>query len=356
MDERPDFRRFGVLCCMLRSYFLPALLLLIFCSCADKYKAYRSRYQFKSADGKPDYSNLNYWAAHPWKWDPSDSVPAPLRNEARDTTVDVFFLYPTSYTSKKDFKEQNAFIDDDRINAKTDYSSILYQASVFNQHARIFSPRYRQAHIQTFFMTDKEKAENAFNLAFEDIKTAFAYYLEHWNNGRPFIIASHSQGSLMAEKLLKEFVEGKPLQNRMVAAYVIGWPVAKNYFSSLKICSDSLQTGCVCSWRTFKSGYVPSYLKNEKGNACVTNPLSWTTTEEFVSRKLNKGSVLTKFNKIYKHTTDAQISNGFLYTRKPKFPWSFLFMTKNYHVGDINLFYLNIRENVSRRIDMFWKR
>jgi hypothetical protein len=121
------------------------------------------------------------------------------------------------------------------------------------------------------------------------------------------------------------------------------------------MCTDSLQTGCLCSWRTFRKNYVPPLLKSEKGNSFVTNPLNWTTGNEYASERFNKGSVLTKFNKIYYHTTDAQIGNGFLYVKKPKFPWSFFYFTKNYHVGDINLFYLNIRENVKKRIEAFRK-
>jgi hypothetical protein len=336
--------------------FLSALLILNLFSCSDKYQSFKSHYQFKSPDGIPNYSNLDYWAAHPWKHDPSDSVPAPLKNEIRDSAVDVFFLHPTTFTSNRKLENTNAGIDDDYINAKTDYSSILYQSSVFNQQCRVFAPRYRQAHIASFFSKDKEKAAKTFDLAYEDIKNAFEYYLKNWNNGRPIIIASHSQGSLHAERLLKEFFEGKPLLNKLVVAYVIGWPVPKEYFSSLKMCSDSLQTGCVCSWRTFRNGFIPPLLKNENGNSFVTNPLNWTTGNDYASVKLNKGSVLTKFNKIYYQTTDAQTGQGLLYIKKPKFPGSFFYFTKNYHAGDINLFYLNIRENIRKRIEAFGRK
>ena len=339
----------------MKNIFLSLLLLIILFSCSDKYQAFRSQYQFKSPDGNPDYGNLDYWAAHPWKHDPSDSVPAPLRNEIRDSIADVFFLHPTTYTLKRE-KKQNADIDDDYINAKTDYSTILFQASVFNQQCRVFAPRYRQAHIANFFSKDKEKATKTFELAYEDLKNAFEYYLKNWNKGRPIIIASHSQGSLLAERLLKEFFEGKPLQKQLVVAYVIGWPVPKEYFTSLNMCADSLQTGCLCSWRTFRKGFVPYYLKNENGNSYVTNPLNWTTGNEYASKKMNKGSVLTKFNTIFYQTTDAQISNGLLYVKKPKFPWSFIYFTSNYHIADINLYYLNIRENVKSRIDAFRKK
>jgi hypothetical protein len=324
-------------------------------SCADKYHAFKDKYSFSSANGQPDYAQLDYWAAHPWKWDPSDSVPAPLQQEWRDSLVDVFFLHPTTFTKKKYASRNNAAIDDPYINAKTDYSSILYQASVFNGQCRVFAPRYRQAHIQSFFLKDKTAAEKNFELAYDDVKTAFDYYLQHWNKGRPIIIASHSQGSLLAERLLKEFFEGKMLRNKLVVAYLLGWPVPKDYFSSLKMCADSFQTGCLCSWRTLRRGFVPSYLKKEKGNSYVTNPLTWTTGAEYASRKLNKGSVLVNFNKVYRHTTDAQVSNGLLYVKKPKFPGSFFYFTRNYHVGDINLYYINLREDVSRRIGLYWK-
>lgn len=326
-----------------------ALLLLLLQSCSNRYKIYQSRYDFKSEDGKPAYTSLDYWAAHPWKWDPSDSIPAPLLNEVRDSIADVFFLHPTTFTKKK-FKSSNATIDNKYINAKTDYSSLLYQASVFNQQSRVFAPRYRQAHIRNFFIKDKAKAEEAFKLAYADIREAFLYYLEHWNNGRPIIIASHSQGSYLGEMLLKEFFEEKPLQKQLVAAYMIGWPVPKDYYTSLKMCADSLQTGCICSWRTVRKGFVPKYLKGIADNSYVTNPLTWTTTGEIVPKEMNRGSVLLDFSIIYPHTTGAQVTGGLLSVQKPMFPKSFLYLTRNYHIADINLFYVNIRDNVRERI------
>jgi hypothetical protein len=102
-----------------------------------------------------------------------------------------------------------------------------------------------------------------------------------------------------------------------------------------------------------RNNYVPYYVKNENGNSYATNPLTWTTDSTYAPRKLNKGSILFKFDRVYKQTTDAHISNGLLYVSRPKFPWGFLYGTKNYHIGDINLFYLNIRENTRQRIRSF---
>jgi hypothetical protein len=333
-----------------------SLFILITISCSDKYLAFKDQYQFKSKDGKPDYSDLQYWAAHPWKWDPSDSIPVPLKNGEKDSLVDVFFLHPTMYTFKMDKGKMNAAIDDDYINAKTDYSTILYQASVFNQHARVFAPRFREAHISAYLFKDSASSAGAFDLAYEDVINSFEYYLQHYNAGRPIIIASHSQGTTHALRLLKDYFENKPLQKQLVVAYVVGMAIPKEYFSTLKMCTDSLQTSCLCGWRTFRKGYKPSYVKKAIGGSFVTNPLTWKTDGEYASQKMNNGSVLYKFNKLYKATTDAQINTDVLWVKKPKFPWSFLYFSRNYHAGDINLYYLNLRQNTGQRINSYFKK
>ena len=342
---------------MINSRILCTILtLVIFFSCSDKYFAYKSFYQFKGEDKKPDYSNLHYWAAHPLKWDPSDNIPKPLRKEKKDSLVDVFFLHPTIYTSQLKDSSLNADVHDAYLNAKTDYSSILYQASVFNQHARIYAPRFREAHIDAYFTNDTVASINAFALAYADIKSAFDYYLKNYNNGRPIIIASHSQGTTHAMRLLKDYFENKPLQTQLVAAYLVGMGIPKDFFSSLKMCEDRTQTGCICGWRTFRKGFKPDYVEAEKGNSFVTNPITWKTNNEYAPRKMNSGSVLFKFNKVYKKTTDAQIHENVIWARKPKFPWSFLYAAKNYHAGDINLYYMNVRQNIGMRIENYFQK
>ncbi len=330
--------RFFSLCCF-----------LLLASCAPKYAQFIPQYTTTATNTVPDYSNLFYWAAHPWKKDPSDSVPKPLRKDyAVDSSADVFFLYPTTFTDREDTR-WNASINDAAINAKTDYSPILYQASVFNGY-RVFSPRYRQAHIRAYFTDDSVAAKAAFDTAYTDIKTAFQYYLSHYNNGRPIIIASHSQGSTHAQRLLKEFFENTALTKQLVVAYVAGMYISNQYFSSLRGCADSNQTGCVCSWRTYKRNYEPGFVLKEKGSSLITNPLTWTTTTSYADRTLNKGSILLNFNKTRTHVTDAQIHDGVLWIGKLHLPGAFLIRRKNFHVGDINLFYLNIREDIARRV------
>ncbi|MFZ1528094.1 MAG: DUF3089 domain-containing protein [Ferruginibacter sp.] len=341
---------------MYRKKFFFSIPVLLLFACSKQGYIHTEVYDFRSEDKKPDYSKLEYWAAHPWKWDPSDSVPAPLRkNYIGDSTVDVFFVHPTTLFGKNE-ERWNAPIDDAAINKKTDYSTILYQASVFNEQCRVFAPRYRQANLNAFFTIKKDTAARAFELAYTDVREAFEYYLEHYNGGRPIIIAAHSQGTVHAARLLREYFEGKKLYNKLVCAYLIGMPVRDDYFNQLLPCKDSLNTTCFCSWRSFKKGYTePVYVANETFKAVVTNPLTWRTDETAAPRKLNQGGILKNFNKLSKRVVSAQVHGNVLWTSKPRFFGNFLLRTKNYHIGDINLFYMNMREDVKRRVGFYWK-
>ncbi|MEN9571170.1 MAG: hypothetical protein RL172_2401 [Bacteroidota bacterium] len=328
--------------------------LLYASACSKQIAVHSGNYNFKSPNGLPQYSSLDYWAAHPWKWDPSDSIPTALKKQGKqDTIADAFFIHPTTLVDK-DYESWNATIDDSVVNIKTDFSPILYQASVFNQKCRVFAPRYRQAHIKSFYTRDTAAAAAAIDTAYQDIKNAFIHYLSNWNKNRPIIIAAHSQGTVHAAKLLKEFFEGKDLQNQLVCAYIIGMPIPTNYYNRLPACKDSLATGCVVSWRTFKTGYTDtSFVSKEKFTAIVTNPLSWRMDTTFIAADKNTGGVLQKFNKLKPGVVNAQIHGNVLWTSKPKFFGNIFLKTKNYHIGDINLFYNNIMQNVNTRLNMF---
>ncbi|MBC7722094.1 MAG: DUF3089 domain-containing protein [Pedobacter sp.] len=343
----------------MKQLFFCFWMMIILMGCSNKYHRFVNNYTFKTNDGNPDYSSLNYWAAHPYKHDPSDSIPKSLSTKIYvDSTVDIFFIHPTTYTSKAKEFGNNAPVDNAVLNAKTDYSTILYQASVFNQAGRVFSPRYRQASLQGYFpitKTDSTEAIAAFELAYQDIKMAFEYYLKYNNNGRPIIIASHSQGTTHAKRLLKEFFDDKVLQNKLVVAYLIGIPIEVNLYTKIKPCNTPNQTGCVCSWRTFKEGYKPLYIEKESP-VIVTNPLTWDSLKPMAARNLNKGSILLNFNKLMPKVAAANISGNVLWTNKPHFFGNIFLSGKNYHIADYNLYYLSIKDNVAKRVAAFWKR
>ena len=340
-------------------YCLIVFAALFLNSCGGGYHQFASKYSFTATGGNPDYSLLENWASHPLKRDPADSVPEPLRmNYMPDSSVDVFFIHPTTYTKEKNYG-WNASIEDADLAAKTDYSTILFQASIFNESGRIFAPRYRQAHLSAYYPKDADDSAHAvaaFELAYQDVRAAFIYYLAHNNDGRPIVIAAHSQGSTHGKRLLKEFFDGKDLQKQLVVAYLVGMPLEPGLFSAIKPCVSPAQTGCACSWRTYREGFIPDYIQKEGFVSIVTNPLSWDASIPAVERMANPGGVLLNFNKIMEKDAGATVHGGLLWTGKPHFFGNIFLITKNYHIADMNFYYLSIRENLKKRVAAFAKK
>lgn len=332
-------------------FFVLSLCLLQSCASRKPTMAFEKN----KIPATPQYADLKNWAAHPDKKDRADLIPAGtnLKDEQATAEVDVFFLHPTTYTNKRGNDQWNGDVNNKKLNDKTDEGSIEYQASLFNGSARVFAPRYRQAHLYAFCAKDKASAEQSFEVAYADVKAAFEYYLKTWNKGRPIIIASHSQGTKHAGRLLKEFFDDKPLKNRLVVAYIVGLPVPKNAFKTIPVCDNPNQTGCFCSWRTFEKGYEPNFPTSDA--IAVVNPLSMSTDNSYVSSEKHKGGVLLGFKKTDENLNDAQIHNGILWISKPSFKGSWLIRSKNYHAGDYNIFYINIRDDIQRRVGLFWK-
>jgi hypothetical protein len=149
-----------------------------------------------------------HWASLPDKNDPADRVP--LKSDFTDNQaqakVDVFLF--TLLFTRKNLRpsEWNADVNDADMNQKVDESTILNQASVFNGSCRVYAPRYRQAHYQAFVTKNLTDKVQSLDLAYSDVKASFEYYLQHYNQGRPIVIASHSQGTVHAKRLIKEFL------------------------------------------------------------------------------------------------------------------------------------------------------
>lgn len=302
----------------------------------------------------PNYANISNWAALPTMADPADRTPNSGFQDLQDgAQVDVFFVHPTIFLAKKD-KAWNADLADAKLSKNVDESTILFQASAFNGAGKVYAPRYRQAHYRSFFTEDEQSAAQALEIAYSDVRSAFEYYLTHYNQNRPIIIAAHSQGTIHAARLLKDFFENKNLQNRLVVAYLIGWPINKAAFETIPICQNPDQTGCICTWRSFKYGHTPTGILLGDSIA-VTNPLTWKTDGLPADKSLNEGMIARDFEKVLLNRADAHAVNGLLWVHKPKFPGSIFFQRKNYHIADYNLFYVNLRKNAQHRVDLFWK-
>ena len=192
---------------------------------------------------------------------------------------------------------------------------------------------------------------------FNDIKEAFSYYLENFNNDKPFIIASHSQGTVHAKRLISEFIDGKELQKKLIAAYLVGIKVFEDEFKNIKPMNSPDETGGFVTWNTFKFNKYPrkdNYENWFKGGV-TTNPITWDDSKE-TKKDLHKG-LLYRDLKIFSQNIDIKLIDGIVWSSIPNVPGKILLQTvRSYHFADINLFWVDIRENAKLRVDQWFKK
>jgi hypothetical protein len=291
----------------------------------------------------PDYTNLDNWAGHAEKLDITDSVFVPT---PRTFDVPVFYVYPTVHFPKKG-GSWNADSYAEEVRERTHYA-VKMQSSAFNVAGPVYAPYYRQAAFQVYNVAPNTTTVNAYNLAYDDVRAAFEQFLVDIGPDVPFVLAAHSQGTNHLERLIRNEFD-KELQDRLVIAYLVGMPViADSTFLPIPLCEDPLQTGCFVSWRTFhKSAESP-----DNGVMIgVVNPLSWDTSTVEVPAADNPGAVVFESGEVLPGLIGAQIQNGIIIADRPKFKGSWLIRTKDYHRGDINLYYISIRENLEARLE-----
>lgn len=339
----------------MRALFILSLFLLSACASNQTPYVLTTRWKDAPQPAAADYADPNSWSALPSRFDAADLVPrkSSLKDNQAESKADVFFIHPTIFTYKPENEYVwNASMSDAALNMRTDSSTILNQATAFNAAGRVFAPRYRQAHYQAFVTEYKEDKAAALDLAYSDVKRAFEYYLAKENKGRPIIIAGHSQGTVHATRLLKEYFDGKELGKQLVAAYIIGIATPKNTFSQIPVCTSPNQTGCFIAYTTFLQGYLPPWHPGTATELASVNPLTWSTDEVFASKEKNIGGVSYGF-KYVKEFADAQNHLGVLWANTPYVPGRSFVKLKNWHKADINLYYQNIRENAVLRVNTF---
>ncbi|HFB99996.1 MAG TPA: DUF3089 domain-containing protein [Phaeodactylibacter sp.] len=346
----------------------------------------------------PDYANLQYWAAHPDKKDKSDMVPQGIKpTPTKDLQADVFFIHPTTFFGNNNW---NASLTNVLSNKIVDEAILPGQASVFNSCCRIFAPRYRQATFYSFLEGGKN-AHQALELAYEDVANAFDFYIQNYNEGRPFFVASHSQGTLHAVRLLEEKIDKMHLVNRLVAAYTIGFEFPKikfeKDFENIKISQNATDTRCVIAYDTYVEGAKGTrfvdrnehffskkngkweWKKRAKFTPVAVNPISWNTQTTRVDASQHLGAVNLEYAKrnfqldtlLDESTAELEASGlsapfpnevsarcgeqGYLYISKPKHRiFSTMLLPRgNYHNYDYSLFYMDLRKNIKARLDAF---
>lgn len=295
---------------------------------------------------------LDYSDNYNWAYLPGDNIVWPEFVEKNIFTdqVDIFFLYPTFLTDKKD--ERWNFNVDDSTHRLSAINSIKMQGSAWGSAGKIYTPYYRQAHLKAFKNIENE-GRKALMFAYNDVRAAFKYYLKNYNNGHAIILAGHSQGSVMLSELIKEFFDGKPLHEKLIAAYLPGTGIAKAEFEEVKLMTHPDSVGGYVTWNTFKRNYdQPEYHNWYKGKA-VINPVTWDESE-FASRDLHRGFYFTN-EKMYRKSFETNIIDGAIWITTPHFPYRLMALSmKYYHVGDVNLFWEDIRLNSLARIKSYF--
>ena len=333
-----------------------------------------SGFDVAAAPPAPDYSSDDAWAALPGRKDNADVVPADsdATDNQASATVDVFFIHPTTYYKKAGW---NARFDEAGSTMDLLEAGVLrFQASAFNGSARVFAPRYRQATLYSFIgKGDDEKA--ALDFAYQDVARAFDEFIADRNQGRPFIIAAHSQGSLHGMRLLKEKIAGTPLAARFIAAYLVGSAMPREaHIPGIGPCITPAGTSCYINWNSVRDakdreGWTQTgttwsegryHLSAGAPNTCV-NPLTWTL-DGMAPASANLGGLPfvesgEAFPANIKSLTGAACEAGMLVVSPPTDSIGFTFGVSqgDYHIYDYNLFYMNIRANLAERVAAFLK-
>ena len=323
-------------------------LVFIGCSANDDNPAEQGTDVTKNISGlekfktKIDYSNKDNWL----------SLPGEITKP-----VDVFYLYPTVTGSS--VPEEVSDIDEPEMRAAAE-GTLMGQASAFAESCNIFAPFYRQISLPE---TTEGYQEIIDYIAQYDACDAIDYYFTHLNQGRPFILVGHSQGSATTIALFKLYLLKHPeLLERMVTAYIIGFSVTKSWLqeTGLKFAEGANDTGVIISWNTEGSGNKDAKNLVVLPGAVSINPINWKRDDTYAPASDNLGSLDMFTGEItVPGIADAQVDTErgvVVVTTEAAKPFAVsgdktkLFGPESYHTSDYGFFYNNIKQNVSDRV------
>jgi len=317
----------------------------------------------------PDYADEANWAALPSRRDLADMVPAGVERGVvqGESPVDVFFIHPTGFLKGSSWTFS---MDADTSTEENTKWMIANQASPYNGCCNIYAPRYRQASIFTYFSVPEETRDEILGFAYTDVERAFDYFLENYNQGRPFVLASHSQGTHHGIRLLRDRIDGSELAGRMVVAYLIGGGLETREFEGLQdigLCNSPDQLHCAVHWDTWSEAVMDE--QEAEPNVC-TNPLTWALEGGRAPREQHvgavrdsgeyhlemsgddaaRGVVFAPHEAPLANYVEAECAGGKLFVSdQSAADFGERGMGGNYHGLDYALFYMDIRENARLR-------
>jgi len=307
----------------------------------------------------PSYADNTAWAALPETKDPADERPAAAADDPRGDTP-VFFIHPTSYLNKASWNQP---LEDATAKWIVDERVLRHQASAFNSCCEVYAPRYRQATFYSF-IENGDNAKQALELAYRDVVSAFREFLNRIPANSRFILAGHSQGTKHGARLLAEEIAQTELQERLVAAYLIGFSITADDLGGVPVCSNATQTGCAIGWNAIDGNGRGAFSGTD--NMLCVNPLNWQHNESYAEHALNTGAIgYAAYGRaeegedvsaliVEAGAADAQCKDGNLFIPELKsaaFPQRML--GNSMHVYDYSLFHMNIRANAQARVNAF---
>ncbi len=282
--------------------------------------------------------------------------------ELDTNAVDVFFVAPTVFMG--DSLNWNMSLEDTQSKSKF-IGAINMEKGIYDSNTNFYSPFYRQVGLYTFLTREDENSaylnevSSSFDKAYSDVETAFEYYLTQ--SERPFILAGFSQGSEMLIRLMKNKLDSDDLQERLVAAYAIGWRLTQeevDQYSQLKNAKSSDDLGVIITFNSEAEFITTSMMVPEK--TLSINPLSWSTDTTYVAQDNNLGACFTNYDGIIENEipnlTGAYICPERGTLKVPDInpddylPVLDIFEKGVYHLYDYMFFYRNLEANVQERI------
>jgi hypothetical protein len=280
---------------------------------------------------------------------------------------DTFYIYSTIYFGANEGDPDYATLDNAEMLAGIDIEHAI-KSSVFEESTNLFIPFYRQTsmkHGAEVFQKDGNIDAALISIPYGDITAALDYYFENFNNGRPFVIAGHSQGSAILRLVLKKYFKEHPdYYKHMVAAYAIGYSITKDDLEAnphMKFATGETDTGVIISWHAEGPKNVEANLPIPSvvimKNGIVINPLNWKLDETYAPASENLGSIVmdeTGKTEIRDIEGDAQVclARGTVVTNAKAVPNEMVELAgpQCYHQDDYSIFYNNIKDNVAKRI------
>lgn len=216
-----------------------------------------------------DYGDINSWLCHPDNTidlcdqdlsatvvGPDGSLTIEPWNAHENPPIDCFYVYPTTSQDQARYSDLNPGRDEEIITAFT-------QAAHFKSQCRLFAPIYRQITIQALMSSAGNLAAND-QTNYLDVVDAFNYYMEHYNQGRGFVLIGHSQGTSLLIELMRNEIDGKSLQQQLVSAILAGNPVivpkgedVGGTFQNIPLCRANDQIGCAINFMTYRDTIPP---------------------------------------------------------------------------------------------------